>query len=57
MVMLGALLQLMPVLPLDVLKGALENHMPERNRKYLPLNYQALDAGAKFAGENVAQAA
>ncbi len=57
MVMLGALLQLMPVLPLEVLKGALENHMPERNRKYLPLNYQALDTGAKFAAENVAQAA
>ena len=53
MVMLGALLQLKPVIPMDVLKTALENHMPERNRKYLPLNYQALEAGAKFAKENV----
>lgn len=57
MVMLGALLKIMPVLPLEVLKGALENHMPERNRKYLPLNFQALEAGAKFAAENVKQTA
>jgi len=55
MVMLGALLHLMPVLPMDVLKSALDSHMPERNRKYLPLNYRALDAGAKFAEENIAQ--
>jgi 2-oxoglutarate ferredoxin oxidoreductase subunit gamma len=53
MVMLGALLQLMPVMPVEVLKSALDNHMPERNRKFLPLNYQALEAGAKFAAENL----
>jgi 2-oxoglutarate ferredoxin oxidoreductase subunit gamma len=57
MVMLGALLKVMPVIPQDVLKSALENHMPERNRKYLPLNYQALDTGAKFAAEHLKQTA
>jgi 2-oxoglutarate ferredoxin oxidoreductase subunit gamma len=57
MVMLGALLQAMPVLPMDTLKTALENHMPERNRKFLPLNYQALEAGAKFAAENLKETA
>jgi 2-oxoglutarate ferredoxin oxidoreductase subunit gamma len=55
MVMLGAMLQLMPVLPMNVLKSALDKHMPERNRKYLPLNYQALDTGARFAEENLKQ--
>ncbi len=53
MVMLGALLQVMPVLPMEVLKTALENHMPERHKKFLPLNYEALDKGAKLAVENL----
>ncbi|MFN2146117.1 MAG: 2-oxoacid:acceptor oxidoreductase family protein, partial [Anaerolineales bacterium] len=53
MVMLGALLQVMPVIPMDVLKAALKDHMPERNKKYLPLNFEALDAGGKFAAEHM----
>ena len=53
MVMLGALLQVMPVLPMEVLKAALEDHMPERHKKFLPLNYEALDKGAKLAVENL----
>ncbi len=55
MVMTGALLELMPVLPMEVLKSALDKHMPERNRKFLPLNYEALDAGAIFAREHLKQ--
>jgi len=53
MVMVGALLELKPVLPLDAIKTALQDHIPERNRKYLPLNYKALETGAKFARENI----
>lgn len=57
MIMLGALLELMPVLPHEVMRAALESHMPERNKKFLPLNFQALEAGAKFAKEHVRQTA
>lgn len=53
MVMVGALLALVPVLPLDSVKTALQNHIPERNRKYLPMNYQALEAGTNFAQEHL----
>lgn len=53
MVMVGALLELMPVLPLDAVKTALQGHIPERNRKYLPMNYKALETGANFAKENI----
>ncbi|MCB2178775.1 2-oxoacid:acceptor oxidoreductase family protein [bacterium] len=55
MIMMGAMLELVPVIPLDVIKTALEHHIPERNRKYLPLNYQAVDTGAAFAREHIKQ--
>lgn len=55
MVMTGAMLELVGVLPLDTVKTALEHHIPERNRKYLPLNYQALETGARFAREYTKQ--
>jgi 2-oxoglutarate ferredoxin oxidoreductase subunit gamma len=57
MVMTGAMIELVKVLPLDVVKQALEDHIPERNRKYLPMNFQAIDAGAEFARENLQQPA
>jgi len=57
MVMTGAMLELSGVLPLDVVKKALEEHIPERNRKYLPLNYEAMDKGAEFAREHQPQTA
>jgi len=46
MVLLGALLGNLDVLPLDALKKALKEHLPERHHKLLPLNYQALEKGA-----------
>jgi len=49
MVMLGALLQRLPVLSLQALEDALVNHLPERHRKMLPANIQALRQGAAFA--------
>jgi 2-oxoglutarate ferredoxin oxidoreductase subunit gamma len=49
MVMLGAYLGRHPLIPLDCVKKALEKVLPERNHRYLPMNYRALDAGAVFS--------
>jgi 2-oxoglutarate ferredoxin oxidoreductase subunit gamma len=49
MVMLGALLEKLPVLSLEVIEAALEHHLPERHRKLLPANIEALRKGAAFA--------
>lgn len=48
-VLLSALLVKMPVLPLEAIKEALNNHLPERHRRLLPTNLQALQQGAAFA--------
>ena len=48
-VMLGALLARLPVLPLEALEDALRNHLPERHKKLLPMNLEALHKGAAFA--------
>jgi 2-oxoglutarate ferredoxin oxidoreductase subunit gamma len=53
MVVLGALLANLPVLPLESLEKALKEHLPERHHKLLPMNYQALREGAKYVGEKV----
>jgi 2-oxoglutarate ferredoxin oxidoreductase subunit gamma len=45
-VMVGALLAAVPVLPIEAIEKALQDHLPERHKKLLPLNYQALRAGA-----------
>ena len=46
MVLLGALLSALPVLPIAAIEQALASNLPERHRKLLPLNYQALRVGA-----------
>ena len=48
MVMLGALLGNMEILSLKNLEKALSEHLPERHRKLLPANVQAMEAGAKY---------
>jgi len=53
MVIVGALLANLPILPLESLEKALKEHMPERHHKLLPLNYQALREGAKYVEEKV----
>ncbi len=45
-VMVGALLAAIPVLPIEAIEKALQDHLPERHQKLLPLNFQALRAGA-----------
>ena len=49
MVMLGAMIELNPILPLGALENALETHLPERHKHLLSLNFRALRKGAIFA--------
>ncbi|MDD5368721.1 MAG: 2-oxoacid:acceptor oxidoreductase family protein [Anaerolineaceae bacterium] len=49
MVLLGALLAALPVLPVEAIERALAVHLPERHHKLLPLNYRALREGAGVA--------
>lgn len=46
MVLLGALLQVNPVLSVATLKQALDGHIPSHRRNLLKLNFAAVDAGA-----------
>jgi 2-oxoglutarate ferredoxin oxidoreductase subunit gamma len=48
MVMLGALLEKLPILTLSAIKTALDAHMPERHKKLFKSNVEALDKGAAF---------
>ena len=47
-VMVGALLAELPVLPVEAIEKALQDHLPERHKKLLPLNFEALRAGVNF---------
>lgn len=49
MVMTGAMIKMKPILTIEMVKQALEDHIPERHRKTLPMNYEALDQGFAFA--------
>jgi 2-oxoglutarate ferredoxin oxidoreductase subunit gamma len=49
MVMLGALLQKQPILSIEKLEQALHDHLPERHRKFLKPNIEAIRQGAAFA--------
>ena len=51
MIMVGAMIALKPILPLDAVKKALEEHIPERHKKTLPMNYSAMDEGFEFASK------
>jgi 2-oxoglutarate ferredoxin oxidoreductase subunit gamma len=48
MVLLGALIEKLPIMTLDELKTALDHHLPERHKKLLPNNLAALERGAAF---------
>jgi 2-oxoglutarate ferredoxin oxidoreductase subunit gamma len=53
MVMLGALLANLPVLPVSAIEKALEEHLPARHKRLLPMNSEALKKGAAFTAEKV----
>lgn len=55
MVALGALLTRLPILPIEALEQALKDHLPERHKHLLPVNYRALRQGEEFALKGVAQ--
>ncbi len=48
MVLLGALLGNLDLLPLSAVEKALDGHMPERHKKFLKGNIEALKKGAEF---------
>lgn len=48
MVLLGALLANLKVLPQAAIENALKAHLPERHHRLLPLNYQAIRAGGSI---------
>jgi 2-oxoglutarate ferredoxin oxidoreductase subunit gamma len=50
-VMVGALLALLPVLSIESIEKALTDHLPERHKKLLPINFKALRAGKEFVTE------
>lgn len=56
-VMLGALIAQMPVLTVQDLEDSLKNHLPERHKRFLPLNLSALRAGAEFVRKEFAKEA
>ncbi|MEN8171956.1 MAG: 2-oxoacid:acceptor oxidoreductase family protein [Chloroflexota bacterium] len=57
MVLVGALMTINPVLPLKSVKQALADHLPERHKDTLPINFEAMEKGAAFASEAMAEAA
>jgi 2-oxoglutarate ferredoxin oxidoreductase subunit gamma len=57
MVMVGAMLNLSDILTLEMAREGLENHIPERHRKTLPMNFEAMSRGYALAEEKVPGAA
>lgn len=51
MVMLGALLEALPVLSFAAIEATLQAHLPERHKHLLPMNFQALQKGAEQTRE------
>jgi 2-oxoglutarate ferredoxin oxidoreductase subunit gamma len=49
MVLMGALLARLPVLPFDSLESALEAHLPAKRQSMLKMNLNALQAGKEIA--------
>jgi 2-oxoglutarate ferredoxin oxidoreductase subunit gamma len=54
MVMLGALLQALPVLSIEAVQKTLETHLPQRHKHLLPMNVQALQQGAELVQKQLA---
>jgi 2-oxoglutarate ferredoxin oxidoreductase subunit gamma len=51
MVLLGGLLANLPVLPVESVEKALQDHLPARHHKLLPMNFKALRQGASYLAE------
>ncbi|MBN1149494.1 MAG: 2-oxoacid:acceptor oxidoreductase family protein [Anaerolineales bacterium] len=57
MIMLGAMLARLPVISIEGLEKALDDHMPERHKHLLGMNCQALRKGLQFAQQQGTPAA
>jgi 2-oxoglutarate ferredoxin oxidoreductase subunit gamma len=55
-VMVGALLEHLPILTIATIGKTLEAHLPQRHKKLLPLNIAALQAGAEYVKKERVQA-
>ncbi|MBW2187468.1 MAG: 2-oxoacid:acceptor oxidoreductase family protein, partial [Deltaproteobacteria bacterium] len=55
MIVLGAYVEYSKVVSVDSLKEALKEVLPERNHRFLPMNHQALEAGAQFCRQAFAR--
>ena len=55
MVMLGAMLELLPVLSFKDLEKTLQAHLPERHKHLLPMNSLALHQGAEYSRKEAMQ--
>lgn len=53
MVLLGALLANLPVLPIEAVEKSLAAHLPARHQRLLPANFQCLQRGAQFVAETI----
>ncbi len=53
MVALGAMLARLPVLPVDAIERALKDHLPDRHKSLLSVNFEALRQGAEYATKEV----
>lgn len=51
MTMVGAMLKMEPIMTLEMVKEALENHIPERHRDTLSMNFEAMDRGYRYIEE------
>ena len=49
MIMVGAMLAMNPIFTLEAVKTGLGEHIPERHKKTLPMNYEAMDRGYQYA--------
>jgi 2-oxoglutarate ferredoxin oxidoreductase subunit gamma len=53
MVMLGGLLERLPILSIQAVETTLRGHLPARHKHLLEMNYEALRRGAEFARQAV----
>jgi 2-oxoglutarate ferredoxin oxidoreductase subunit gamma len=53
MILLGSLLANLPVLSLTAVEKALAEHIPERHKRFLPMNIEALKQGAAYLAQPV----
>ena len=57
MVAIGAMITARPVLTIQALRQALADHLPERHKRLLPANFEAIQRGAEFTKNILAKAA